>query len=97
MNAKQRAYLKSLAVKERAIFNIGKQGVTPEAVESIRAAIDKRELIKIGVLSACLENANEIADILKERTRSEIVGIIGRKIILYKRAKKPVIEFPKRE
>jgi RNA-binding protein len=93
MNAKQKAYLKRLAAKERAIINVGKQGVSPEVVEFVRAAIEKRELVKIGVLASCLLNAREAADIIKERTRSEIVEIIGRKIVLYKRAKKPVIDF----
>jgi RNA-binding protein len=95
INAKQRAYLKSLAVKERAIINVGKEGVSPELVESVRAAVAKRELVKIGVLASCPLAVREVADIIKERSRSEIVEVIGRKIVLYKRAKKPVIEFIK--
>lgn len=82
-----------MAAKERAIINVGKQGVTPELVESARAALEKRELIKVGVLASCPIEPGEVADIIKERARSEIVEIIGRKIVLYKRAKKPVIEF----
>ena len=47
MTSKQRAYLKSLAMTMDPIFQIGKASLTPEVIEGIREAIDKRELIKV--------------------------------------------------
>ncbi len=95
MTNKQRAYLSSLATKETAILSVGKSDVTPELVAACDEAIEKRELIKISVLKNCFTDPKEIASIISERTNSEIVRVIGKKIILYRPAKKPVIELPK--
>lgn len=95
MNNKQRAFLSSLAVNESAIFQIGKSSLTPEMVTAIDEALAKRELIKISVLKNCMDDPKELSIILSERTHSEVVRVIGKKIILYRPAKKPVIELPK--
>ena len=87
MTSKQRAYLKSLAMKRDPIFQIGKASLTPEVIEGIREAIDKRELIKVSVLKNCFDDPREIAEVLAERTRSQVVQVIGKKIVLYKPAK----------
>ncbi|MCR5053515.1 MAG: YhbY family RNA-binding protein [Lachnospiraceae bacterium] len=95
MNNKQRAFLSSLAVNENAIFQIGKSSLTPEMVTAIDEALAKRELIKISVLKNCMDDPKELSIMLSERTHSEVVRVIGKKIILYRPAKKPVIELPK--
>jgi RNA-binding protein len=87
MTSKQRAYLKSLAMTMDPIFQIGKSSVTPENIEAVREAIDARELIKIHVLKNCLNDPRDIAEVIAERTRSEVVQVIGRKIVLYKESK----------
>lgn len=92
---KQRAYLTGLSSNLNPIFQIGKASLTPENVAAISEAIEKRELIKISVLKNCYDNPKELAEILAERTRSTVVRVIGKKIILYKPAKKPKIELPK--
>jgi RNA-binding protein len=84
MTSKQRAYLKSLAMKENTILHIGKGGVTPELTENVREALIARELIKIGILQNCMDDPKEMAQMLAERTKSQIVQIIGKKIVLYK-------------
>ncbi len=50
MTSKQRAYLKSLAMKMEPIMQIGKATITPELTESVEQALEARELIKINVL-----------------------------------------------
>ena len=87
MTSKQRAYLKSLASTLEPIFQIGKSSLTPEVTEAISEAFNKRELIKISVLKNCLDDPKEIAQVLGERTHSEVVQVIGKKIILYRPAK----------
>ena len=84
MTSKQRAYLKSLAMKMDAIIQLGKGGLTPE-------------LIKISVLQNCLEDPKEMAQVLAERTHSQVVQVIGKKIVLYREGKKEKkkIELPK--
>ena len=96
MTSKQRAYLKGLAMTMDPIFQVGKNSVTTENVEAIRLALDKRELVKISVLQNCEDDAREIAEVIAERTRSQVVQVIGKKIVLYKEGKddKKKIVFP---
>ena len=85
--SKQRSYLKGLASTEDAIFQIGKSSITPSMIQAIDDAIEKRELIKISVLKNCMDDGNELAAILAERTHAQVVQVIGKKIVLYKEAK----------
>ena len=57
-------------------------------------ALEKRELVKISVLKTAPEDIEEMAFDLAMNTHSEIVQIIGRKIILYRRSENPVIILP---
>lgn len=97
MTSKQRAYLKGLAMTMDPIFQVGKSSLTPELIEAVREAIDARELIKISVLKNCMDDPREIAEVMAERTRSQVVQVIGKKIVLYKEGKneKKKIELPK--
>ena len=95
MTSKQRAYLKGLAMTMDPVINIGKSGLTPEVTEAVSEALEKRELIKVSVLKNCIDDPKEIARVLGERTRSEVVQVIGKKIVLFKKAKKDSkIELP---
>ena len=95
MTSKQRAYLKSLASVLDPIFQVGKSSLTPEFTEAIREAFNTHELVKIAVLKNCLDDPKEIASILADRTQSQIVQVIGKKIILYRQDKKnPKIILP---
>ena len=87
MTSKQRAYLKSLASTTEPIFQIGKASLTPEVTEAISEAFHTRELLKVAVLKNCMDDPKEIAGILAERTKSQVVQVIGKKIILYKENK----------
>ena len=96
MTSKQRAYLKSLASTLNPIFQVGKASLTPEFVTAIDEAFNTKELLKIAVLKNCLDDPNEIAQTIAERTHSQVVQVIGKKIVLYKPDKKnPKIILPK--
>lgn len=87
MTSKQRAYLKGLAMTLEPVFQIGKSGLTPEVTEAIREAFNKKELIKLAVLKNCMDDPRQMAEMLAERTGSQVVQIIGKKIVLYKENK----------
>ena len=97
MTTKQRAYLKGLAMTMEPIFQIGKGSISPSLVAAISEALEARELIKISVLKNCADDPKELAQIVAERTRSQVVQVIGKKIVLYKEGKdnKKKIELPK--
>ena len=71
MTSKQRSYLKGLAMTMDAVLQIGKSSLTPEITKSVEEAL----------------NARDLAQILAERTHSEVVQVIGKMIVLYKPAK----------
>lgn len=96
MTNKQRSYLKGLAMNIDPIFQIGKSSLTPEFTKGIEEALNARELIKITILKNCMDEPRAIAETLAEHTHSEVVQIIGRKIVLYRESKeKKKIELPK--
>ncbi len=96
MTSKQRAYLKGLAMNLDPVFQIGKSSVTPENIEAIAETFNTRELVKIAVLKNCLDDPKEIANVVAERTRSQVVQVIGKKFVLYKPFKEnPKIVLPK--
>ena len=87
MTSKQRAYLKGPAMNLDPIFQIGKNSLTPEITAAIQEALEARELVKISVLQNCADDPHELASILSERTRSQVVQVIGKKVVLYKENK----------
>ena len=87
MTSKQRAYLKSLASSLEPLFQIGKSSLTPEVTEAIGEAFNTRELLKVAVLKNCMDDPKEIAAVVAERTHSQVVQVIGKKIVLYKESK----------
>ncbi len=97
MTSKQRAYLKGLAQTMDPVFQIGKNSLTPENTAAIQEALDKRELIKISVLQNCMDDPAELAQTVAGRTRSQVVQVVGKKIVLYKEGKddKKKIVLPK--
>ncbi len=95
MTTKQRAYLKSLASNLNPIFQVGKESVTPEYVNAIAEAFNTKELIKLSVLKNCMDDPRGIAEAIAGRTGSQVVQVIGRKIVLYKPFKDdPKIKLP---
>ena len=88
MTSKQRAYLMSQASALDPIFHIGKASLTPEIITALDEALEKRELIKVSVLKNCIDDPREIATVIGERTHSEVIKVIGKKMIFFRQAKK---------
>ena len=96
MTTKERAYLKGLAQNITPVLSLGKQSLTPEFTDAVSEALKARELIKVNVLKNCLDDVKEVANTVAERTRSDLVQVIGRKFVLYKPFKdEPKIILPK--
>ena len=91
LNSKQRSFLISLSNPLDPVVQIGKNGVSPEAVISTEEAFNTRELLKGAVMKMAPVTPREAAETLAGRTRSQVVMVIGRKFVLYK----PFKENPK--
>ena len=92
MTSKERSYLKSLAANVPALYQIGKEGITENVVKTVADALAARELIKVHVLENSLLDIREAAEELAEKTFSQVVIVIGKKFVLYKRSDKNLCE-----
>ena len=93
LSSKQIRKLRSLGMTEEAVVMIGKEGVSPAVVASAREAIKKRELIKVCVLQNAPEEPADAITMLAERADANLVQVIGRNGLLFKRNfDKPRIE-----
>ena len=84
LTSKQRAYLRGLATNESAIMQVGKGGISENLVKTVSDALEARELIKLSVLENSMGTPKEVANELAAATDSDVVGVVGRKIILYR-------------
>jgi putative YhbY family RNA-binding protein len=92
-DSKMRAKLKGAAMDMDPTFSIGKDSLTPDFVKAVSEYIRKHELVKVSVLKNCDDDPKELAYTLAGRSESEVVQVIGRKIVLYK----PDPDFKKRK
>ncbi|MBQ9792460.1 MAG: YhbY family RNA-binding protein [Clostridia bacterium] len=84
ISSKDRAYLKRVISVESPVYQVGKDGLNQTNIDGINQALTARELIKINILQNCDMSAKEVANVLQETLNCETVGVIGRKVIIYK-------------
>lgn len=89
ITSKQRAFLRSIAAGEDTIFQLGKEGISDNFIKQLDLALEKREIIKFKVLDTALLDVRQAAEELAQATRSNVVQVIGKKIVLYRPASKP--------
>ena len=87
MNSKKRAFLKKKAHNLEPMGRIGKDGLNENIIQSILDAIDSRELLKVKILQNCEEEKGTIYSKLMDVKDFEVVGMIGRTIIIFKENK----------
>ena len=88
LTSKQRAYLRALAANEPTIMQVGKGGIGDNLIKTVSDALEARELIKLSVLENCDWTAREAADEFADAVNADVVGVIGRKVILYRPSEK---------
>jgi len=92
LNSRQRAFLRGMANDYECILYVGKGGLSDALVSQADGALKTRELIKGKALEASPLTSREAADQIAEATNAEVVQVIGRVFILYRRNdEKPVI------
>ena len=82
----QRAKLRSLASTMSPVTQIGKGGITDNLITTVSDALEARELIKLSVLETSEYTPREAAETLSEAVNAAVVGVIGRKLVLYRRS-----------
>lgn len=83
-NKAQQKFLRKASHKHKALFQLGKLGITDTFIEQVDNALEKRELIKFHILQNSSEDINEASEIIAERTGAYIVQVIGNTVILFR-------------
>ena len=96
LNSKQRAFLRSKANSEEPILHLGKGGLSEPLLRQAEDALAARELIKGKVLETAPFSSREAAEQVAQAFCAEVVQVIGRTFVLYRRnQKEPKIQLPK--
>lgn len=95
LTGKQKRFLRAMGSELDPVIQVGKAGLVPSIVSSAIDVIRARELIKVKVLQNCPDAPEDVLVMLAERTRTDLVQIIGRNGLLYKKnPEKAKIELP---
>ena len=92
MTSKQRSNLKSIAATMKPIAQIGKEGISENLIRSLSDALEARELIKVNLLPSSGGDGDNLAANVAELLRAEVVAVIGRKAIFYRRSSRKDFE-----
>lgn len=87
MNSKDKKQLKALASQMPSVVQIGKEGLSNPVIDSARAAITARELIKAHVLNNADLDTQETMEELADMLGAELVQVIGHYGVLFKKKK----------
>ena len=90
--SKERSNLRAMAQNIKPVTQVGKGGISDALVQSLSQALEARELIKISVLNNVDDDAREIAENLAGALQAEVVAVIGKKIILYRKSSRKDID-----
>jgi RNA-binding protein len=84
---KEKLYrLKSEANQISPILNIGKNGVTDTLIEELNKQIKANRLVKVRILKSAEEGKDlkAISEEIADATRSTLIEIRGRTVVLYR-------------
>ena len=85
--------LKSIANTLETKYQLGKSGITDTSIDMFDKALTAHELIKIDVMKNGTTEIMELALDLSSKLKAEVVNVIGRTILLYrKNPKNPKIK-----
>ncbi len=92
LSKKQIKQLRGIAHHLKPLIIIGKNDITEPLVTQTNETLEQRELIKCQVLEGSGLTSREAAEELSEATDSNIVQIIGKRFVLFRRSKRTDIE-----
>ena len=81
-----------MAATMKPIGQVGKEGLSENLIVGLSEALEAHELIKLTLLPASGEDAENLAASLADLLHAELVAVIGRKAILYRRSSRKDFE-----
>lgn len=95
LNKKQIQYLKGVAHNLKPIVLLGSNGLTEAVVAEIDSALEHHELIKVKIPTDDREVKGLIVDAICRETEATKVQVIGKTLIIYRKAQEPKLSIPK--
>ena len=89
LTGKQRSILRAMANELSPAASIGKSGLTPTVIKTIDDYLAANEIIKCNILEGAKLDAKETCNKLAEELNAEFVQAIGRRFVLYRKARDP--------
>lgn len=86
LRGKQKRFLRSQAHDLRPLFQIGKDGLSENWLINVKAAIEKRELLKVSILQNSFVDEDEVIEFVENNSSIQVVQKIGHVLVLYKKA-----------
>ncbi len=83
----QKKQLKALIVNDKTKYQIGKSEITNSLITMLDKALDARELIRVEVLKNATTPVMELTLDLSSRLNADVVSVVGRVIVLFRRNK----------
>ena len=95
LSGKARRHLRALGHHLTPVVLVGKEGLSKALSEATLATLEQHELIKVKLGENAEGDRRVLADQLAASTKSHLVGVVGRTVLLYRaRAEKPTIALP---
>lgn len=85
LTGKQKRTLRAEGHHLKAEVNVGKEGISGGVIQNVLNTFNTKELVKIKVLEKCPLSVPEVAERLSGQTASQVVQILGRTILLFKK------------
>ena len=83
----QKKQLKALIVSDKTKYQVGKSEITDSLITMLDKALEARELIRVEVLKSAVTPVMELTLDLSSRLHADVVSVVGRVIILFRRNK----------
>jgi RNA-binding protein len=96
LTGKQKRFLRALGHPLKPVVLVGKGDISAPLVKETDDALETHELIKVKILESCLMDRHQVAEELSEACRAEVAQVLGRTLLLYRAAKQPRLELPKK-
>ena len=94
LTGKQIRHLRGLGHHLQPVVMVGKEELSERLLASLDGALSVHELIKVKVQEGCLLDRHEVAAGLAQASGAAVVQVLGRTILLFRRAEEPKIELP---
>ncbi|MGL5977689.1 MAG: YhbY family RNA-binding protein [Erysipelotrichaceae bacterium] len=88
LKKQDKTFLRGKGQTLKPLFQMGKDGLTENFINTLEDSIYAHELVKISLLKSAPISVNEAAIEVARLTDSEVIQVIGRTFVIYRKSSK---------